>query len=144
MNDYKHLNRKIRVLRLLAVTRAYHHYTMMELYRKSLQHDNTWADAEHLSDFMNAIMPYGESSPKDFLHDKDEMADTVLQNYEEFKRWTELVERTCISEKTLTAFCKNVDNLSEMSIPATLGRIISNCIIFLHLSWFFCFFCSCF
>jgi len=123
MNDYKHLNRKIRVLRLLAITRAYHHYTMMELYRKSLQHDNTWADAEHLSDFMNAIMPYRESSPTDFLHDKDEMADTVLKNYEEFKRWTELAERTCINEKTVTAFCKNVDNLQSVFRLKAFGHI---------------------
>jgi len=54
----KQINRKIRVLRLLAVVQAYHCYTMMELYRKSLQHDNSWEDAEHLSDWVNALMPY--------------------------------------------------------------------------------------
>ena len=76
----KQINRKIRVLRLLAVVRAYHCYTMMELYRKSLQHDNSWEDAEHLSDWVNALMPYRESSPTEFLYDRDEMSDTVL-NY---------------------------------------------------------------
>ena len=32
----KHLNRKIRVLRLLAIIQTYHHYTMMQLNRQLL------------------------------------------------------------------------------------------------------------
>jgi len=54
----KHLNRKIRVLRFLAVVQAYHHYTMMQLNRELLQHDNSWQEAEHLSHWMSAFMPF--------------------------------------------------------------------------------------
>jgi len=110
----KHLNRKIRVLRLLAVVKAYHHYTMMQLNRKLLGQENSWQDAEHLSYWMNVLMPYKESSPTDFLHNKDEVSDTVIDNYDEFKKWVIIVERAGISEKTLTAFCKNVDNLQSV------------------------------
>ena len=73
----KLLNRKIRVLRLLAVVQAYHHYTMMQLNRQLLQHDTNWQDAEHLSNWSKVLMPWKESSPTDFLHDKDEV--NILQ-----------------------------------------------------------------
>jgi len=39
----------------MAVVQAYHHYTMIEIYRKALPLDNTWADAERFCDFMNAV-----------------------------------------------------------------------------------------
>ena len=119
----KHVYRIIRVLRLLAVVKAYHHYTVMELYRKSLQHENTWKDAEHLSYWMNVLMPYKECSPTDFLHNKEEDTDAVLDNYEEFKKWVKIAGAAGVSEKTLTAFCKNVDNLQSVFRLKALGHI---------------------
>jgi len=55
MKELKLFNRKIRVLRLLAVVKAYHHYTMMQLNHELLQHDNSWQDAEDLSCWMNVL-----------------------------------------------------------------------------------------
>jgi len=119
----KHINRIIRVLRLLAVVKAYHHYTVMELYRKSLQIENTWKDAEHLSYWTNVLMPYKECSPTDFLRNKEEDTDVVLDNYEEFKKWMKIAGAAGVSEKTLTAFCKNVDNLQSVFRLKALGHI---------------------
>ena len=123
MENQRHLTRKIRILRLLAVVRAYHHYSMMEMHRQVLQHDNTWEEAEQLSDFMSVIAPHMEHSPTDFLHDKDETSDIVLTNYEDFKKWQKIAEGVDISEKTLLAFCKNVDNLQSVFGLKALGHI---------------------
>ena len=120
----KHLNRKIRVLRLLAVTQAYHYYTMMQLNRQLLQCNNKWQDAERLSNCFSAMIPYIEHSPTDFLHDKDEVMDTVLNNYDEFKKWIRIAESVEISEKTLTAFCKNVDNAQSVIHLKALGHLM--------------------
>ena len=119
----KHVNRIIRVLRLFAVVKAYHHYTVMQLYRKSLQIENTWQDAEHMSYWMNLLMPYKECSPTDFLHDKDEDTNVVLDNYDEFKKWMKIAGAAGVSEKTLTAFCKNVDNLQSVFRLKAFGHI---------------------
>ena len=119
----KLLNRKIRVLRLLAVVQAYHHYTMMQLNRQLLQHDNNWQEAEHLSHWSKVLIPWQESSPTDFLHDKDEVSDEVLDNYNEFKKWIKSAEEVGITEKTLTAFCKNVDNLQSVFRLKAFGHI---------------------
>jgi len=100
MTDTKLLNRKIRVLRLLAITQAYHHYTMMQLNRQLLQCNNRWQDAEHLSNCFSKIIPYIEHSPTDFLHDKNDVTDAVLNNYDEFKKWVKIAESVGVSKKT--------------------------------------------
>jgi hypothetical protein len=119
----KHLNLKVRVLRLLSVVQAYHYYTMMQLNREMLGHDNSWKNAEHLSQWMNILTPWRETSPTDFTHNKDELTDEVLNNYDEFKKWIKIAEKMGISEKTLTAFCKNVDNLQSVFILKAFGHI---------------------
>ena len=119
----KHVNRIIRVLRLYAVINAYHHYTVMELYRKSLQIEHSWKDAERMSYWMNVLMPYKECSPTDFLRNKDEETDVVLDNYEEFKNWMKIAGAAGVSEKTLTAFSKNVDNLQSVFRLKAFGHI---------------------
>ena len=115
--------RKFRVLRLLAITQAYHHYTMMQMHRKALFFDNTWKDAEHLSNWLNVLMPYHKTSPSDFLHDKNEISDEVLDNYSKFKQWQQTAESVGISEKTLTAFCKSVDNLQCAFFLKAFGHV---------------------
>ena len=121
----KHYNRKIRVLRLLAVVQAYHHYTMMQLNRQLLQcNNNSWQEAERLSYWFSAIIPHIEHSPSDFLHDKEEVTDTVLNNYDEFKKWIKIAVSVGISEKTLTAFCKNVDNAQSVIHLKALGHLV--------------------
>jgi hypothetical protein len=119
----KQINRTIRVFRLLAVVQASHHSTMMQMNRQLLQCDNSWQRAEHLSHWMSVLMPYHDCSPTDFLHDKDEVSDTVLDNYSEFKKWIKIAEKAGISEKTLTAFCKNVDNLQSVFRLKAFGHI---------------------
>ena len=119
----KHLNRKIRVVRLLAITQAYHYYTMMQLHRKLLQIDNSWKDAEHLSNWMSELMPYRECSPTEFMHNKDEISETVLDSYAAFKEWIKIAEQAGIREKVLTAFCKSVDNLQSVFMLKVLGHV---------------------
>ncbi|MDR2146053.1 MAG: hypothetical protein LBE91_06315 [Tannerella sp.] len=119
----KDLNRKFRVLRLLAVVQTYHYYTMMQMNRQLLQYDTSWEQAEHLSHWMNILMPYKASSPTDFLHDKNEVSDTVLTHYEEFKRWIIFAEGIGITEKTLMAFCKNVDHFQSAFLLKVFGHI---------------------
>ena len=57
------------------------------------------------------------------MHDKDEVSDTVLNNYDDFKKWVKIAEQTGISEKTLTAFCKSVDNLQFAFYLKAFGHI---------------------
>jgi len=110
-------------MRLLAVVQAYHHYTLMQMNRSLLQHENNWQDAEQLSDLVNMLMPHKECSPTDFMHDKDEVSDEALDNYEEFKKWLKVAELTGINEKTVSAFCKNVDNLQSAFQLKLFGHI---------------------
>jgi hypothetical protein len=96
---------------------------MMQLNRDLLQHDNSWQQAEHLSHWIGMLMPWKECSPTDFLYDKNDVSDTVLNNYNEFKKWVKNAETVGISEKTLTAFCKSVDNLQSVFLLKAMGHV---------------------
>jgi hypothetical protein len=119
----KKLKRRKRVLRLLAVVQAYHHYTMMQMSSNILQHDTNWKEAEQMSDFVNMLMPYRETSPSDFIHDKDVVTDEALDNYNGFKKCITAAKTVGISEKTVTAFCKNVDNYQSVFRLKGFGHI---------------------
>jgi hypothetical protein len=96
---------------------------MMQMNRQLLQSNHSWQDAEHLNYWMNIIMPYREHSPTDFLHDKNEFADEAVSNFDELKKWINNAEMVGISEKTLMAFCKNVDNLQSAFRLKVFGHI---------------------
>ena len=64
-----------------------------------------------------------EHSPTDFLHNKDEDSDTVLNYYDDFKKWRQVAEKVDINEKTLTAFCKNVDNGQSVFLLKAYGHV---------------------
>jgi hypothetical protein len=72
---------------------------MMQLNRKLLQCDNSWTEAEHLSYWSGQFMPYKECSPTDFLYDKDEVSDTVLKSYNEFRKWIKIAEKWASAKK---------------------------------------------
>jgi hypothetical protein len=57
------------------------------------------------------------------MHDKDEVSNEVLNNYDEFKKWMKIAGAAGISEKTLAAFCKNVDNLQSVFQLKAFGHI---------------------
>jgi len=80
--------------------------------------------AENLSYWMSKMIPHIEHSPTDFLHDKDEVTDTVLNNYDKFKKWIKIADSVGITEKTLTAFCKNVDNAQSVIHLKALGHLM--------------------
>jgi hypothetical protein len=120
----KLFKRRIRVMRLMSVVNAYHHYAMMLLNRELMQSDNSWQEAESFSNFMSILMPNVECSPTDFLFDKNEMSDNALDNYEEFKKWIKYAERVGVREKTLMAFCKNVYNSPSMPRFKVVGHIL--------------------
>ena len=123
MLSNKLLNRNIRILRLLAVVQAYHYHTMMQLNRELLQHDNSWQDAEHMSTWMNVLMPYKECSPTDFLYNKNEVSDDILNDYDELKKWKKIAKKVGINGKILATFCKKVDNLQSACPLKVFGHI---------------------
>jgi hypothetical protein len=119
----KNLKRKRRVLRLLAIVQAYHHYTMMQMNRKLLRHDTNWEKAEQLSLLIGMLIPHSKCSPTDFLHNKDELCDAIIDDYDGFKNWIKIAETYGVSKKALVAFCKNVDNLQSAFRLKIFGHI---------------------
>ena len=119
----RQLDRIYRVKRLLAIVKAFHHYTTMQLNQALLKEGNSWKVAEILSEFMNVIAPERNCMPSDFLHDNDEVSNHVLDNYKEYKIWEKNAESVGIEPKTLMAFCKNVENTQSVHQLKMMGHL---------------------
>ena len=109
--DKKFVRRIGRVMRLMALAKTYYHYKVVYMNHQMLQSNNSWEKAEKLSDAWNTVTPNLEYSPTDFIHDKDELTNEIIEHYEESKYWIDFAIQVGLSLRTLTMFCGNDSNL---------------------------------
>ena len=109
--DKKFVRRIGRVMRLMALAKTYYHYRIVYMNHQLLQVNNSWDRAEKLSNMWNTITPHSDYSPTDFIHNKDELTNELINHYEESKYWIDFALQVGLSLKTLTLFCGNVHNL---------------------------------
>ena len=123
MKELKNLDRKLRVLKLHAIVMAFSQYTQMELHRSLIKHKNDWNDAENTKNLIHFFFPDRELKTEDFLLSKDELSDEVIDRYNEFKSWIPVIRFLGIPEKTVKAFCKNVDNTASIWLLKSTGHL---------------------
>lgn len=102
---------------------AFSQYTQMELHRELIKHKNDWRDAEKTRDLIHFFFPDRELKTEDFLIGKDELTDKVIDKYNDFKSWIPVAEFLGIPEKTVKAFCKNVDNTASVWRLKSTGHL---------------------
>ena len=121
--EIKNIDRKLRVLRLHAIVRAYSAYTQMELNREIMLHKNDWNEAQKTRDLIRFFFPDKELKIEQFIYNKNELSDKALDFHDEFKSWIPVAEFLGIPEKTLTAFCKNVDKTCSIFHLKSTGHL---------------------
>ena len=119
----KRISRQQRALRLSAIVNAYSAFTQMELGRCLLKSKNDWSQAEKTKDLIQFFWPDRELKVEDFIHNKNEQADKVIDKYEEYKAWIPVIEFLGVPGKTVEAFCRNVDKANSIWMLKTLGHL---------------------
>jgi len=106
----KNFNRIQRLQKILVLSSAYCHFTKLTVYNTLLKSKNNYAEAENVSDFLNNIFKQ-ETVPSDFLHNKDELTNEIIEEYNGYKGWAngELVNHLFENKKIVDAFCKSVE-----------------------------------
>lgn len=106
----KNFNRIQRLQKILVFSSAYCHFAKLTVYNSLLKSNNNYTDAENTSDFINSIFKQ-ETSPSDFLHNKDELSNEIIQEYKSYKEWcsNDFEKYYSINEKLIDAFCKAVE-----------------------------------
>ena len=119
----RNIKRKQRILKHHALVMAFSQYTQMELNRSLIKNNNDWNDAEQTRNFISLFFPDRELKTEQFMYDKNELSNKVLDKYAEYRRWLPVVEFLGIPEKTAEAFCKNVDKSLSIWMLKTLGHL---------------------
>ena len=119
----KNIGRKLRVLRLHAIVRAYSAYTQMELNREIMLHKNDWNTAEKTKCLIEFFFPDKELKVEQFIYNQNELSEKALDFHDEFKSWISVAEFLGIPEKTITAFCKNVDKTCSIFRLKSTGHL---------------------
>ena len=109
--DKKFVRRIRRVMRLMAVAKTYYHYRTVYFNTQILKLDIDWDRAEKMRDMWNIIKPHSNFSPADFIYDKEEITNELIEHYKESKYWIDFALQVGLDVKTLTAFCGNIHDL---------------------------------
>ena len=105
-----------RIARLLILTNAYNNYALMIKYAKSAEFKSTYEEAELISTIAN-LLTGKNTSPKDFILNREEACNRALEHYEYFQKWVKAADSLDnVSSKAAHAFCKSV----EHNMPTTI------------------------
>ena len=121
--ELKNINRKLRVLKLHALVNAFSAFTQMELNRSLIFCKNSWSEAEKTRDLIHFFFPDWEVKVEEFLYKKDELSEKTLNYYNEFKSWLPITEFLGLPDKTVEAFCKNINATDTIWMLKTTGHL---------------------
>ncbi|KAA6348671.1 hypothetical protein EZS27_003904 [termite gut metagenome] len=117
-NFYRHEMRKQRqrnrIFKLFFIVSMYNIFYQMTLKSRVLNCSNSFEAAEKTATLMNMIFPDKDISPREFIHDRNEVSNEVIQEYESYKSLLSYCETAGVSRRTLEAFCNK--ELYEKSI----------------------------
>ena len=112
-SEIKNIDRKLRILRLYLFCKSFFIYNHMELHRKAIMEKNDWNKAERKRDSFRCLFPDRNIKVEEFLYDKNELSDKVIDYYNDFTKCLTLGELLGIQKRTVEAFCKNVYHTSS-------------------------------
>lgn len=125
-------SRMKRLQKILVLSSAYCHFAELTVSQSLLKSNNNYAQAENTSDFINNIFKQ-ETSPSDFLHNKDELTNEIIEEYKSYKKWcsNKYEEYLGTNEKLINAFCKSV----EFQNKAVLLKVDNTYLFISHISY---------
>lgn len=119
--------RKIRQLtRLIRVSfaiTAYSKYARMETKRQLLKCENTWESAESTKKLIGLFFPDREVKTEEFIHDKDELTNKVIELHKEYQMFLSLSSNLKVPKCTIDAFCKSVEFGDKVYFLKSLGQV---------------------
>jgi hypothetical protein len=130
--ELRMLRRSTRAHRLYFITSAYNHFTKMRLYSSAAKSENSYEQAESFADLGNFLFGKKgvEAKPADFLHDRNEMTDKAISEYEKYRDILNVIDtidgmdmEAEIDRKSIEAFCRHVEYGHKPVMLKTLGHV---------------------
>lgn len=118
----KQLTRSLRIMKVFLLIKFAHLYSQRCLHQSLMKSKNDYRTAENISNMINDIFGK-QTSPQDFISDKNEQADECINLTEEMKSYEGALNTLNISPQDVYAFCADVEYNNSVPLFIRYGQI---------------------
>lgn len=118
----RQLTRSFRIMRAFLLIKFAHLYSQRCLHQSLMRSKNDYRTAENISNMINDIFG-GQTSPQDFICDKNEIADKCINLTEEMRSYEEVLKTLAIDPQDVYAFCADVEYNNSVPLFRCYGQL---------------------
>ena len=118
----RQLTRSFRIMRAFLLIKFAHLYSQRCLYQSLMRSKNDYHTTENISNMINDIFG-GQTSPQDFICDKNEIADKCINLTEEMKSYEGVLKTLNIDPQDVYAFCADVEYNNSVPLFRCYGQL---------------------
>ena len=118
----RQLKRSLRIMKAFLLIKYAHLYSQRCLHQSLMKSKNDYRTAENVSNMINDIFG-GQTSPQDFICDKNEQADKCINLTEEMKSYEGVLKTLNIDPQDVYAFCADVDYNNSVPLFRCYGQL---------------------
>lgn len=118
----KQLTRSLRIMKVFLLIKFADLYSQRCLHQSLMKSKNDYRTAENISNMINDIFGK-QTSPKDFICDKNEQADECINLTEEMKSYEGALNTLNINPQDVYAFCADVEYNNSVPLFIRYGQI---------------------
>lgn len=118
----RHTKRSLRIMKAFLLIKYAHLYSQRCLHQSLMKSKNDYHTAENVSNMINDIFG-GQTTPQDFICDKNEQADKCINLTEEMKSYEGLLKTLNIDHKDVYAFCADVEYNNSVPLFRCYGQL---------------------
>lgn len=118
----RQLKRSLRIMKAFLLIKHAHLYSQRCLHQSLMKSKNDYHTAENVSNMINDIFG-GQTSPQDFICDKNEQADKCINLTEEMKLYEGVLKTLNIDPQDVYAFCADVEYNNSVPLFRCYGQL---------------------
>lgn len=118
----RQLKRSLRIMKAFLLIKFAHLYSQRCLHQSLMKSKNDYHTAENVSNMINDIFG-GQTSPQDFICDKNEQADKCINLTEEMKSYEGVLKTLNIDPQDVYAFCADVEYNNSVPLFRCYGQL---------------------
>ena len=122
IKNSRQLKRSLRIMKAFLLIKYAHLYSQRCLHQSLMKSKNDYHTAENVSNMINDIFG-GQTSPKDFICDKNEQADKCINLTEEMKSYEGVLKTLNIDPQDVYAFCADVEYNNSVLLFRCYGQL---------------------
>ena len=122
IKNSRQTKRSLRIMKTFLLIKFAHLYSQRCLYQSLMKSKNDYHTAENISNMINDIFG-GQTSPQDFICDKNEQADKCINLTEEMKSYEGVLKTLNIAPQDVYAFCADVEYNNSVPLFRCYGQL---------------------